>query len=174
MLFSRIAMNRCSFSLERQLGPKLKSDIKWILYIGSVAKNVRKMVSSLYVSSKYLNPSIILYRCKRQIKPKMMYHIQEVSILSSLSILYRIQMVFASLWVMHYFVPCNTFHKRRNLISSCCAFAISAEIHSIVPPSSKSHNVRTLTFNGEMYVLLEQLFTTNNCFVKATPGMMLP
>ena len=58
-------------SLDRLLGLKFTSNLKWSSYIRDVAKDVSKMIGSFFRSRRYLTPQSILYLYKSQIRPKM-------------------------------------------------------------------------------------------------------
>merc|ERR1712240_696767 len=55
--------------LERLLGLKLTTDLRWNSYILSVAKEASKMVGSFFRSKSFLTPAAILYLYKSQIRP---------------------------------------------------------------------------------------------------------
>ena len=59
--------------LDKLLGLKISTDLKWDAYIRSVAKDVARMVVSFYRSKRFLCPESILYLYKSQVRPKMEY-----------------------------------------------------------------------------------------------------
>ena len=80
-------------SLDRLLGLKIATDLKWNSYIAEVGKQVSKMMGSFYRSSKMLTPEAILYLYNSQVRPKMEYcaYIWTGASKASLSVLDRLQ-----------------------------------------------------------------------------------
>ena len=62
-----------SSCLDKLLGLKFASDLKWNAYVACVAKEAARMVGSFYRSRKYLTPNALLYLYKSQIRLRMEY-----------------------------------------------------------------------------------------------------
>lgn len=71
---SPVIMNKCTINedswLKCLLGLKYTPDLKWKLYICTIAKDDGKIISSLYYSLKYPIPTAMLYHYKSQTRPK--------------------------------------------------------------------------------------------------------
>ena len=59
--------------LDMLLGLKITPNLKWDIYIQSIADDAARMVGSFYRSRKFLTPGANLYLYKSQIHPKMEY-----------------------------------------------------------------------------------------------------
>ena len=129
-------------SLDRLLGLKLSSDLKWDDYINSLAKSASKMVGSFYRSRKYLSPSSILYLYKSQIRPTMEYccHIWSGASQRSLSSLDTVQRRLLGLIGHDLYSTLQPLSHRRNVASISLFYRYfhgkcSQELHSLVPPN---------------------------------------
>ena len=127
--------------LDRLIGLKLTSDLKWNAYMVEVTKSVSKMIGSFYRSKKYLTPESILYLYKSQIRPKMEYccHIWAGSSSTSLSILDRLQRRIKGLIGDELFSTLHALSHRRDVASLSLFYRYfygkcSDELHSLVPP----------------------------------------
>ena len=59
--------------LDKLLGLKIIPNLKWGIYMQSIAKDAARMVGSFYRARKFLTPAAILYLYKSQIRPKIEY-----------------------------------------------------------------------------------------------------
>ena len=128
-------------NLDRLLGLKFTTDLKWKEYIFSVAKDVSKMIGSLFRSRAYLTPEAILYLYKSQIRPKMEYcsHIWAGSPMNALSVLDRLQNRIKYLIGDQLFQTLQTLGHRRNVACLSLFYRYfhgecSTEWHDLVPP----------------------------------------
>ena len=126
--------------LERLLGLKLTSDLKWNSYILSVAKEAGKMVGSFFRSKKYLTPAAILYLYKSQIRPKMEYccHIWAGASKTCLSSLDKVQRRLRRLVGDSLFTTLQPLSHRRNVASLSLFYRYyngkcSQELQKMVP-----------------------------------------
>ena len=62
-----------SSCLDKLLGLKVSSDLKWNEYIACIAKNAARMVGSFYRARNYMTRNALLYLYKSQIRPQMEY-----------------------------------------------------------------------------------------------------
>ena len=131
-------------NLDRLLGLKFTTDLKWKDYIFSVAKDVSKMIGSLFRSRAYLTPEAILYLYKSQIRPKMEYcsHIWAGSPMNALSVLDRLQNRIKYLIGDQLFQTLPTLGHRRNVACLSLFYRYfhgkcSTELHDLVPPQWK-------------------------------------
>ena len=146
--------------LDRLIGLKLTSDLKWNAYIVEVAKNVSKMIGSFYRSKKYLTPESILYLYKSQIRPKMEYccHIWAGYSSTSLSILDRLQRRIKGLIGDELFSTLHTLSHRRDVASLTLFYRYfygkcSDELHSLVPPLWNFGRRTRFAFNSHPFFL---------------------
>ena len=128
-------------SLDKLLGLKFSSDLKWDSYIASVAKDTARMVGSFYRSRKFLTCKAMLYLFKSQIRPKMEYcaHIWAGSSQQALSTLDRVQKRMRGLVGDELFSSLQPLSHRRDVASLSLFYRYfhgkcSEELHSLVPP----------------------------------------
>ena len=129
-----------SSCLDKLLGLKFSSDLKWNAYIASIAKDAARMVGSFYRSRKYLTPSALLYLYKSQIRLKMEYccHLWAGCSQHALSSLDKIQNRMRGLVGDELFASLQPLSHRRNVASLSLFYRYfqgkcSEELHSLVP-----------------------------------------
>ena len=129
-----------SSCLDKLLGLKCASDLKWNAYVACVAMEAARMVGSFYRSRKYLTPHALLYLYKSEIRLRMEYccHLWAGCSQQALSLLDRIQSRMRGLVGDELFASLPPLSHRRNVASLSLFYRYfqgkcSEELHSLVP-----------------------------------------
>jgi len=129
-----------SSCLDKLLGLKFSSDLKWNAYIACIAKNAARMVGSFYRTRNYLTPNALLYFYKSQMHLQMEYccHLWAVCSQHALSSLDRIQSQMRELVGDELFASLQPLSHSRNVASLSLFYSYfqgdcSEELHSLVP-----------------------------------------
>ena len=129
-----------SSCLDKLLGLKVSSDLRWNAYIECIAKNAARMVGSFYRARNYLTRNALFYLYKSQIRPQMEYccHLWAGCSQHALSSLDRIQSRMRGLVGDELFASLQPLSHRRNVAGLSLFYRYfqgdcSEELHSLVP-----------------------------------------